>query len=181
MADGECIFCSMVEGKIPAKKVFEDETVLAFLDINPRNPGHTLVIPKKHVETIFDLSDSEAADFFKKVKQIAEKVQAGTNAQGVSLAQSNGKAAGQVIPHAHFHVIPRFLTEGPVGLESMLPSKRLEEGTLEQIANAIKGAGPGPEEKQVEEFTLEKKEEPEEEPEEKKEEKEEEERISFDF
>ncbi|MFQ6032902.1 MAG: HIT family protein, partial [Candidatus Zixiibacteriota bacterium] len=73
MTDGECIFCSVVAGKVPAKKVYEDESVLAFLDINPRNPGHTLVVPKKHFETIFDMPDSEAVDLFKVVKQLAVK------------------------------------------------------------------------------------------------------------
>lgn len=178
MTDGECIFCSVVAGKVPAKKVYEDESVLAFLDINPRNPGHTLVVPKKHFETIFDMPDSEAVDLFKVVKQLAVKVKAGTNAQGISIAQSNGKAAGQMIPHAHFHVIPRFLTEGPVGLESILPTKRLEEGVLDKIADAIKGAeAVSEEEKVVEEFKLEEKGPGEE----KKEKKEKEEEISFDF
>ena len=164
----------MVEGKIPAKKVYEDGSVLAFLDINPRNPGHTLVIPKKHVETIFDLSDEEVAELFKAVKKVARKVKFGTNAQGISISQSNGKAAGQIISHMHVHIIPRFMTEGPVGLESILPAKRLDEGTMDKIAEAIKNASDiSEEEKQIEEFKLEEK------TEEPKEEKEGE--ITFDF
>lgn len=145
----DCIFCSIVAGKIPAKKVLEDERVLAFLDINPRNPGHTLVVPKKHIETILETSDSEAAHLIQVVKKTAAAVKAGTNADGISIAQSNGKAAGQLVPHMHFHVIPRFETEGPVGLEGFLPVKKMDEDSLDKIAGNIKdnmgGEAPAPE------------------------------------
>ncbi len=140
VSEKECIFCRIARGEIPSKKVFEDSESFAFLDINPRNPGHTLVIPKKHVETLMDMEEEDAGALFMSVHKVAGKVMAATKAQGLSISQSNGTAAGQLVSHAHFHIIPRFANEGPPGLESMLPSKRFDEKTLDQIAASIKGA-----------------------------------------
>lgn len=141
VSEKDCLFCKIVRGEIPSKKVYEDGSSFAFLDINPRNPGHTIVIPKKHAETVLDMDEGAAGNLFQSVLKVSKMVMNGTQAQGISIAQSNGKAAGQVIAHAHFHVIPRFLNEGPPGLESMLPSKRLDDQTLDKIAGAIKGTG----------------------------------------
>lgn len=138
----ECLFCRIARGEIPAKRVYEDAGCIAFLDINPRNPGHTLVVPRRHAETLFDIADGEVAGFFAAVKKVALLVKSGTQAQGVSLTMSNGTAAGQVVAHAHMHVIPRFTTEGPPGLESILSVKKMDEQTLEKVAAAIK-AGKG--------------------------------------
>lgn len=134
----DCIFCDIVSKRIPAKKIYEDEKVMAFLDINPRNPGHTLVIPKKHIESIMDADDSDIGYLFQIVKRVATAVMSGIDADGISISQSNGKAAGQVIPHIHFHIIPRFETEGPVGLEDYLPIKKLDKESMNKIANNIK-------------------------------------------
>jgi len=134
----ECPFCQIIEGRIPAYKVFEADDVLAFLDINPRNPGHTLVVPKKHAESLFDLSEDEAGKLFSAVRKVAELVKNGTKADGISISLSSGRAAGQVIPHLHFHVIPRFLNEGPAGLESMLPVKPINKEALEKLADLIR-------------------------------------------
>ncbi|MCK5023391.1 MAG: HIT family protein [Candidatus Aenigmarchaeota archaeon] len=133
----ECLFCKIVTGEIPSQKVYEDSEFFAFLDINPRNPGHTLVVPKKHYNTVMEMDDHEAGEFFKVVKKIAIAVKKGMNADGISLGQSNERAAGQVIPHAHFHVIPRFLTEGPPGLESILPTKKMTNEMLEKSVKVI--------------------------------------------
>ncbi|MBI4176215.1 MAG: HIT family protein [Candidatus Aenigmarchaeota archaeon] len=152
----ECIFCKIMKGQIPAKKVYEDEKVIAFLDINPRNPGHTLVVPKGHYETIMDMSTGDAGKVFERVRMLAVAVKGSMSADGISISQSNGKSAGQVVPHVHFHIIPRYNSEGPVGLEGMLPVKRLDDKAMDKIVDAIKKGG---------------EEEPEEEPEEEKEEK----------
>ncbi len=133
----ECLFCAIASNKVPAKKVYEDDVSVAFLDIHPRNPGHTLVISKKHYEDLLAMPSDEAGRLFQSVKKVAEAAKNGTKADGVSLSQSNGKAAGQVIPHIHFHVIPRFANEGPVGLESILPGKGMDDNSLNQIAEAI--------------------------------------------
>ncbi len=136
----ECIFCKIVAGEIPTNKVYEDENSLAFLDVNPRNPGHTLVIPKKHYETILNVPDNEIGELFKVVKKVAAGVKKATNADGISISQSNFRAAGQVVPHVHFHVIPRFNNEGPVGLEGILTIKRLNEESMKKIAESIKNS-----------------------------------------
>jgi histidine triad (HIT) family protein len=133
----ECLFCKIAEGEIPAQKVYEDSEHIAFLDINPRNPGHTLVMPKKHYETIIEMPEHEAAEIFRVVKKMAAAVKKGMKADGISIAQSNERAAGQVIPHVHFHVIPRFLSEGPPGLESMLPTKKLTKEMFDETTHRI--------------------------------------------
>lgn len=143
VSDKECLFCRMVRGEIPVKKVYEDAGSFAFLDINPRNPGHTLVIPKRHYGTVLDMPEGEAGDYFASVKRVAAMVKKGVNAQGISLSSSNGQAAGQVVEHVHFHVIPRFSTEGPVGLEGILTTKRLDDKTMDQIAQTIGMASSG--------------------------------------
>lgn len=136
----QCLFCGIVAGKIPCKKVYEDDHSIGFLDINPRNPGHTLVIPKKHFETILDMPEKEAGKLFESVHKVAAMVKAGTNGEGISIGQSNGQAAGQVVRHVHVHVIPRFMNEGPVGLEGMLSSKKIDDGSMDKIAQTIKSA-----------------------------------------
>jgi len=136
----DCIFCRIVRGGIPCKKVFEDSESFAFLDINPRNPGHALVIPKKHAETLLDMDEEDSGVLFMNVRRVAAKVMAATKAQGISISQSNGAAAGQVVSHVHFHVIPRFANEGPPGLETMLGAKRMDEKALDQIAASIRNA-----------------------------------------
>ncbi len=133
----ECLFCKIAMGEIPAQKVYEDSEHIAFLDINPRNPGHALVMPKKHYETILEMPDHEVAEIFKVVKKIAVAVKRGMGADGISISQSNERAAGQVIPHVHFHVIPRFLSEGPPGLESMLPTKKLTKEIFDETTRRI--------------------------------------------
>ncbi len=140
VSEQECLFCKIVKGEVPAKKVYEDDVTLAFLDISPRNPGHTLIIPKKHAETLMDLSDKESARLFESVRKVGEMAMKGVQAQGLSIAQSNGQAAGQVVAHVHFHAIPRFANEPPPGLESILSTKRLDEKSLDKIAEAVKGA-----------------------------------------
>lgn len=142
MPENDCLFCKIVKGEIPAKKVYEDSNSFAFLDINPRNPGHTLVIPKRHYETIFDIPSSEAGKLFESVRKIAGMVKNGMNAHGINISQSNGKAAGQIVSHLHVHVIPRFVTEGPVGLEGVLQVKKLDEESTNKIVENIKNASP---------------------------------------
>ena len=136
----QCLFCGIIVGKIPCKKVYEDDHAFGFLDINPRNPGHTLVIPKKHFETILDMSEKDAGKLFESVRKVATQVKAGTQSQGISIGQSNGQAAGQVVRHVHFHVIPRFANEGPIGLEGALSSKKIDDMSMDKIAQTIKTA-----------------------------------------
>ncbi|MFH0956981.1 MAG: HIT family protein [Candidatus Aenigmatarchaeota archaeon] len=135
---GGCLFCRIASGEIPSKKVYEDGAHFAFLDINPRNPGHVLVIPKKHYLTILDMPPREAGALFESARIVADAVKRGAKADGLSLVQSNGKAAGQVVAHVHVHIIPRYFSEGPVSLEGVLSVKKMPDETLDQIAGAIK-------------------------------------------
>ena len=136
----DCLFCKIASGEIPSKKVYEDSHCLAFLDINPRNPGHTLVIPKKHYTTMTDMKEEEYGELFARARYVADGVQKGTKADGLSVVQSNGKAAGQVVTHVHVHLIPRYMSEGPVSLEGVLSVKKLPEETLDSVAKAIMGS-----------------------------------------
>ena len=104
--DQNNIFAKILRGEIPCTKVYEDEQTLAFMDIMPQVPGHTLVIPKEPAVTLFELSDEGAANLIKKVKLVGNAVKKGMNADGITLFQLNGEAAGQTVPHIHFHIMP---------------------------------------------------------------------------
>ena len=103
----ETIFQKIIRGEIPADRVYETETVLAFLDIRPVRKGHTLVIPKRQVRDIHDLPDSDAGDLMRAVARVADAVKRATGAAGINIISNNGAAADQEVPHLHFHIIPR--------------------------------------------------------------------------
>lgn len=102
----ECIFCKIIRKEVPANIVYEDEKVMAFLSIRPVNAGHTLVVPKKHYENVYEIPEEEIAYLFKIVKRIAHAVKDSTDAEGIRIMQNNGEVAGQVVFHLHVHVIP---------------------------------------------------------------------------
>ena len=104
----DCIFCKIVSGEIPCTKVFEDDHVLAFMDINPLNDGHLLVIPKTHANTILEIEERDFMAVTAAVHKIAGAVQAALKPDGINLLQLNGKAANQVVPHLHVHIVPRW-------------------------------------------------------------------------
>lgn len=104
----DCIFCKIVTGEIPCHKLYEDDDVLAFLDIGPLSAGHTLVIPKGHYETIDQVPAEIAAAMFKIVPGLSQAIMQATGATSWNLLQNNGSDAGQVVPHVHLHIIPRF-------------------------------------------------------------------------
>lgn len=108
----DCIFCKIIKGEIPSHKVYEDDEVLAFLDINPINKGHTLVVPKEHYENLVELPEDLAEQVIRVVKKVAPSVTEVTKADGFNVGLNNGEAAGQVVMHAHFHIIPRFDDDG---------------------------------------------------------------------
>ena len=104
----DCIFCKIVNGEIPSKKVYEDGDTLAFLDINPANKGHTLVASKQHYEDIFSVDEEVLNKMMSVVKMLAEKIKNSLECDGINIIQNNGKHAGQLVNHIHFHIIPRF-------------------------------------------------------------------------
>ena len=133
MAD--CIFCKIVAGQIPCTKVYEDAACLAFMDINPISPGHTLVIPKKHYEAIGQMPADEAAALFRPVPSLAAAVKAALGAEALNVLQNNGRAAGQAVDHLHVHIIPRWAGDG---LGFRWPAKEADFAVLAQQADAIK-------------------------------------------
>ncbi len=108
----ECIFCRIAAGEIPCVKVHETETTLAFMDINPLTEGHLLVVPKAHVETLYDAAPAQLADLMGVVSRVARAQKAALGNEGLNLVQANGKAAFQSVPHLHFHLIPRRPQDG---------------------------------------------------------------------
>ena len=110
--NSDCIFCRIAAGEIPCAKIYESEEILAFLDIAPVNKGHALLIPKRHHENIFDLPDEIAGVLLADLKRVGAAVMAATKADGLNLGMNNYEAAGQLVMHAHFHLIPRFLDDG---------------------------------------------------------------------
>lgn len=108
----DCIFCKIVAGEIPASKVYEDDDILAFMDIGPIVKGHTLVIPKAHHDPITAIPQDLLAKVVAIVQKTVQAQYSGLAAEGVNVHQCNGSAAGQVVPHLHFHVIPRYSDDG---------------------------------------------------------------------
>jgi len=108
MSDSDCIFCKIVAGDLPCTRVYEDDDVLAFMDIGPIIKGHTLVIPKAHVDPLTNVPDELLSRLILVVRRIAGALMKGLDADGINVTQANGAVAGQVVPHLHFHVIPRF-------------------------------------------------------------------------
>ena len=132
----ECIFCKIVAGDIPSHKVYEDDSVLAFLDIAPVNPGHTLVIPKKHFANLEEVPETELAELIAVVKKVGRAVKRGLNAAGYNVQVNNDPVAGQIIPHLHFHIIPRKDKDGL----KLWPQGEYTEGDAEAIAGRLKKA-----------------------------------------
>ena len=129
-----CIFCDILDGKRDAHIIYEDEEHIAFLDKYPIDDGHTLVIPKKHYERITDMAYEDVGKLFSLVPKIAKAVLLGSGADAFSLAQNNGKAAKQIIPHVHVHIIPRYNDKGTVWTKRQIPTAEM----LSELAQKIK-------------------------------------------
>jgi len=108
----DCIFCKIVNKKIPCHKIYENKKILAFLDINPVNPGHTLIIPKKHYETILNVDDETLKELAIAIKKISSAVYNGLKLKGFNIGINQFKVAGQIVPHLHVHIIPRKENDG---------------------------------------------------------------------
>lgn len=108
----DCLFCKIVAKEIPAEIVYEDENALAFLDIHPINPGHTLIIPKRHSDSFSVTPSEDIAAVMAVAQKIAPAILTSMGVDAFNFTANNGKAAGQIILHTHFHLIPRFATDG---------------------------------------------------------------------
>ena len=104
----ECVFCKIVNGKIPAAKIYEDDKVLSFLDIMPANKGHCLIVPKQHAATLIEMEEEELEYTMKAVRKVARALSLSCGNGSFNLVMNNGKESGQVVNHAHIHLIPRF-------------------------------------------------------------------------
>ncbi len=102
-----CIFCKIVRGEIPSERLFESENFIVIRDISPKTAGHSLVIPKEHYKTILDIPSYLNKEFLESVKSVSLKLMDETSSKGFNLVMNNGKIAGQVVMHAHLHILPR--------------------------------------------------------------------------
>lgn len=109
---GQCIFCRLVAGDIPAAKVDEDALTIAFMDIGQVNPGHVLVATKRHAATVLDITPEEAAAVMQAAQRVARATQAAFDPAGLTLLQANGREGGQTVAHFHLHVVPRHEDDG---------------------------------------------------------------------
>lgn len=107
-----CVFCAIAAGEIPCFKVYEDENVLAYLDINPFSKGHTLVIPKMHTEGLLDTPPAMLGTLIDRVQFIAGMLKIRLECDGFNILQNNGESAGQTVKHVHFHIVPRYGKDG---------------------------------------------------------------------
>ncbi len=131
----KCIFCKIVNKELPSHVIFEDNEYIAFLDNHPFNEGHTLVCPKKHGETVWDMSQEEIGGLFMLASRVSKALVKATGADGFRFVQNNGEAANQIVPHVHVHTIPVRLSDKGKWLDR----KKLPPEDMERIAQSIKG------------------------------------------
>lgn len=132
----ECIFCKIVAKQIPNYTMYEDEDILAFLDIFPHAVGHTVVIPKAHGETVFDFSEETVGQLNGGVKKVMERIQAVLHPEGFTVGWNHGPAGGQAVPHLHVHIFPRWNNDGGGSMHSVV--KKLNEINVEEIYQKFK-------------------------------------------
>ena len=130
----DCIFCDIINGKLPCHLIYKDDNHIVILDRYPIDVGHSLIITKKPYEKLTDMSNQEVAELFSKIPKIANAIIKATNADAFSIAQNNGKAAKQIIPHVHVHIIPRYNNTGTLWLKR----KILKDNELDELAQKIR-------------------------------------------
>lgn len=129
----DCIFCKIIKGEIPCAKIYEDDSVFVFVDIAPVNPGHVLVVPKKHSLDIMDMEDEDVKKVFLVAKKISKAVMEAMDADGINVGMNNGNAAGQLVMHSHVHVMPRLKDDGL----KLFVGQKYEEGEIEKVKDKI--------------------------------------------
>lgn len=133
MAD--CIFCKIIAGEIPSSKVYEDNQVVAFLDISQVTPGHTLVVPKQHFRNLLEMDADSTSQLFARVPDIARKVMKATGAKGMNILNNNEEIAGQTVFHTHVHLAPRY--DETDGLQISFEAHEPDFPALAQLAEKI--------------------------------------------
>ncbi len=114
MNPSECLFCKIVKGEVSSKKIYEDDDSFAFLDINPANRGHCLVVPKKHYENLYEIDDRALEKVIVTTKNLSKLIKEKMQCNGINLVQNNERHAGQIVNHLHFHIIPRYENDNVV-------------------------------------------------------------------
>ncbi len=130
-----CIFCDIIDGKIPSSKVYEDEDVLAILDVSQVTFGHTLVMPKKHVENIIEADEDTVVKCSKVISKLTKQIVSNTGAVGCNVLNNCGEVAGQTVHHLHFHIIPRYSENDCVSFEF----KESPKQDLNEVLEKVKG------------------------------------------
>lgn len=131
----ECIFCKITNGEIPSTTLYEDNDFRVILDVNPASKGHTLILPKKHAENLYDLPDETASKALVLAKNMASKIEKALECDGLNLVQNNGETAGQTVFHFHMHIIPRYKNDSvKLGWK---PGK-LSDAMREELLSALK-------------------------------------------
>ncbi len=131
----DCVFCKIIAGVVPSDIVYENERTLALLDIRPSNKGHVLVLPKEHYADVFDIPDDVLCAVARTGKLVAEALKKAVGTEGVNLIMNNGDVAGQIIFHAHLHVLPRFRDDGVFAKPKRVS---YDDGECERIAEKIR-------------------------------------------
>ncbi|MCK5416562.1 HIT domain-containing protein [Candidatus Parcubacteria bacterium] len=129
-----CLFCKIVKNEIPSSKVYEDNKVLAFMDIAPINPGHVLVVPKDHYANMEEIPEDLLASVMFVVKKIGKAMKSGLGIEAYNIQENNDPIAGQIIPHIHFHIIPRYKNDKL----KLWPGKKYNDGEIDKVVEKIK-------------------------------------------
>jgi len=131
----DCIFCKIAKGEIPCSRVYEDKDLLVFLDIAPANKGHCLIVTKEHYETLTDLPPELLRKTTEVCQKVAKALSLSLGTDGFNLFMNNGRAAGQLVSHAHFHIVPRFSTDG---IRFEWPHKKYADREMQEYQDKIK-------------------------------------------
>ena len=129
----DCIFCKIIKGELPCYKIYEDEKVLAFLDLHPLSKGHTLVIPKKHTRDIFEIEPEELKSLILVVQKLSKIIMEKLGAQGINILQRNKTGAGQEVSHIHFHIVPRYKDDTVI----LPPTSKYEAENLLELVKRL--------------------------------------------
>ena len=133
----DCLFCKIASKEIPAEIIYEDDNAIAFLDINPLTPGHTIVIPKTHAENIIDLGENETSSLFLAVKKVTSLLQEKLSPKGFTIGINHGEISGQTVPHLHIHIIPRYEGDNGGSIHSVV--KLTVSETISETKKKITG------------------------------------------
>ncbi|WDF83525.1 HIT family protein [Lacticaseibacillus pabuli] len=135
----DCVFCKIIAGDIPSTKIYEDDKVMAFLDMSQATPGHTLLVPKKHIQDIFAYDDELAADVFARLPKIARAIKASNPAiKGMNILNNNGTLAYQSVMHSHIHLIPRYSENDDFSIHFGDHSDQFDPAAAEKLAAGIR-------------------------------------------